>query len=93
MVSMNHIFLVQPCLSQEGQNIIHFDIVTQIAQMIHLEKLLSDESKFSTFYEYVFNGAMHLTCRTLWLLFLLQYERVSKLCMTNAQSGYIDLFS
>ena len=36
---------------------------------------------------------MCLTCQTLWLLFLFHYERVSKPCMTNAHSGYNDLFS
>ena len=43
--------------------------------------------------ENVFNGARRLTRQTLWLLFLFQYEKVSKLCMTNSQSGYFDLFS
>ena len=38
------IFLVQPCLSQERQNVIHFDIVEHISQTSHLEKSLSDES-------------------------------------------------
>ena len=61
--------------------------------MIHLEKSLSDESKSSTFYENMFNSARCLTHQTLWLLFLFLYERVSKPCMTNAQSGYNDLFS
>ena len=67
------IFLVQPCLSQEGQNVIHFDIVEQTPQTIHLEKSLSDGSEGSIFYGNVFNGARRLTCRTLWLLFLFQY--------------------
>ena len=63
----------------------YFDIIKQIAQMIHLEKSLSDESKIFTFYENMFNGARHLPCQTLWLLFLFQYERVSKPCMANLQ--------
>ena len=71
------IFFVQPCLPQEGQNVIHFDILKQITQIIHLEKSLSDESELSTFYENVSNGARRLTRRTQWLLFLFQYERVS----------------
>ena len=29
------IFLVQPCLSQEGQNVFHFDILKQIGETIH----------------------------------------------------------
>ena len=41
----------------------------------------------------MFNGARHLTCQSLWLLFLLQYERVSKPRMTNVQLGYYNLFS
>ena len=85
--------MVQSCLSQEGQNVLHFYVLKQITQIIHLKKSLSDESKSSTFYENVFNGARHLTCQTLWLLFLLQYERVSKPCITNVQLGYYDLFS
>ena len=59
------IFLVQPYLSQEGQNVIHIDVLEQVAQTIHLEKSLSDESESSTFYENVFNGARSLTCQTL----------------------------
>ena len=77
-------------LSQEGQNVIHFDFLRQIAFTIHLEESFSNETKRSTFYE---NSARCLTCQTLWLLFLFQYERVSKPCMTNALSGYNDLFS
>ena len=53
--------------------------------MIHLEKSLSDESEISTFYKNMFNSARRLPCQTLWLLFLFQYERVSKPCMTNLQ--------
>ena len=41
----------------------------------------------------MFNCASCLTRQTLWLWFLLQYESMSKPCMTNAQSGYNDLFS
>ena len=66
MISIYHIVLVQPCLSQEGQNVFHFDILKQTSQTIHLEKLLSDESENFTFYENVFNGAKRLTCQTLW---------------------------
>ena len=62
-------------------------------KLLTLKKALSDESKSSTFYENVFNGARRLTCQTLGLLFLFQYERVSEPCMTNAQSGYNDVFS
>ena len=57
------------------------------------EKSLSDDSESSAFYKNVFNRASCLTCQTLWLWFLFQYESVSKPCMTNAQSGYNDLFS
>ena len=39
------------------------------------------------------NRASYLTRQTLWLCFLFQYESVGKPCMTNAQSGYNDLFS
>ena len=60
-------FLVQPCLSQERQNIIHFDVVEQIFQTVYLENSLSDESESSTFYENVINGARFLTCQTLRL--------------------------
>ena len=38
------------------------------------------------------NGASRLTGQTQWLCFLFQYERVNKPGMTNAQSGYNDLF-
>ena len=41
----------------------------------------------------MFNCASCLTRQTLCLWFLFQYESVSKPCMTNAQSGYNDLFS
>ena len=41
----------------------------------------------------LFNGVRRLTRQILSLLFLIQYERVSKPRMTNAQSGYNDLFS
>ena len=70
-----------------------FDVVELISQTIHLEKLLSDDSESSAFYENVFNGARRLTCQTLWLLFLFQYVRINKFCMINTQSGYNDLFS
>ena len=43
------IFLVQPCLCQEEQNVIHFDVLEQIAQTIHIEKYLSAESEISPF--------------------------------------------
>ena len=39
------------------------------------------------------NDASCQTRQTLWLWFLFQYESVSKPGMTNAQSGYNDLFS
>ena len=48
-------------LSQEGQNVYHFDIVEQISQTIHLEKSLSDERENSTFYDNVFNRVKQLT--------------------------------
>ena len=35
------IFFVSPYLSQEGQNVIHFDVLEQIVQTIHLETSLS----------------------------------------------------
>ena len=57
MISIPHIF-GHSCLSQEGQNVFHFDIFIQITQTIHLEKSLSNESESTTFYENVFNGAM-----------------------------------
>ena len=41
----------------------------------------------------MFNRASYLAGQTLWLWFLFLYERVSKPCMTNSQSGYNDLFS
>ena len=34
----------------------------------------------------------HLTCQTLWWLFLLENERVSESCMAYTQSGYNDLY-
>ena len=69
--------LVQACLSQEGQNVIHVDVLEQIVQTIHPEKSLSDENESSTFYENVFNCVRRLPCQTLWLLFLFEYKRVS----------------
>ena len=71
MISIHHIFgtILSLSLSQEGQNGFHFDVLKQIAKTVQLEKSLFDESKSSTFYENVFNGARHLTCQTLWLLF------------------------
>ena len=66
------IFLVQSSLSQEGQNVFHFDVLEQIAQTIPLEKMLSDEIEIATFNENVFNATRCLTCQILWLLFLLQ---------------------
>ena len=84
---------VQPCLSQEGQNVIYFDVFEHISWTIHFEKLLSDDSESSAFNKNVFNRASCLKGQTLWFWFLFQNERVSKLCMTNAQSGYNDLFS
>ena len=53
MVSIH--ILVQPCLFQEGQNVIHFDVVKQIVQTIHFENLSSDERKSFTFYDIVFD--------------------------------------
>ena len=57
--------LVQACLSQERQNVIHVYVLKQVAQTIYIEKLLSDKSESSTFNENVFDGAGHLTCQTL----------------------------
>ena len=87
------IFFVLPCFSQEGQNVIDFDVFEQFSQTSHFEKSLSDDSESSAFYKNVFNRASCLTRQTLWLWFLFLYESVSKPCMTNAQSGYNDLFS
>ena len=86
-------FLVQFCFSQEGQNVIHLTFFRRSLKKFTLKKSLSDESEITTFYENVFNGARRLICQTLWLLFLFQYERVNKLCMTNAQARYYELFS
>ena len=61
--------------------------------MISFVCTFSDDRESSAFYKNVFNGASCLTGQTLWLRFLFQYERLSKPCMTNAQSGYNDLFS
>ena len=55
-------FLVQPSLSQEGQNVIHFDVLEQVTQTIHLKKSLSDKSQISTSDENVFNGARLVGC-------------------------------
>ena len=85
--------LVQHCLSQERHNVIHVDILKQVAKTIYIEKSLSDERESSTFYANMFNGADCLTCQTLWLLLLLGYKRVSKPCATNVHSGYSNLFS
>ena len=62
--------MVQPCLPQEGQNVIYFDVLEQIDKTIHFEKLLSDDNESSTFYKNVFNGASHLIGQTMWLWFL-----------------------
>ena len=86
-------FLVQLCLSQEGQNVIYYDVPEQISQTIYFEKWLFDKSKNSAFCKNVFNHTNFLTGQTLLLWFLFQSERVSKPCMTNSQSGYNDLFS
>ena len=75
------------------KNVIHVDILEQIAHSIHIEKSLSGESESSTFYENVFNGERSLTCQTLRLLFLFEYKRVSNPFVTIAQSGYSELFS
>ena len=85
-------FLVQSCLSQEGQSVFHFDVLKRIIQTINHEKSRSDESENSIFYENVLNGASYLTCQTL-LLNLFQYERVPKPCITHARLGYYDLIS
>ena len=68
MISIHHIFWYDP--------------VSLKKDSINLEKSLSYESKSSTFHENVFNDVRRLTCQTFWL-FLFQYERVSKSCMTN----------
>ena len=86
-------YLVQPCLSQEGQNASHVDVLEQVTQTIHPEKLLSDLTESFTFYGNMFNNARRLICQTLWLWFLSQYNRVSKPCMANTQSEYNDLFA
>ena len=51
--------LVQPCLSQERQNVIYVDILEQITQTIYLEKSFSDESKSSTVYKNMFNDTRY----------------------------------
>ena len=60
MVSIHHILSFQG-----GQKVIYFYVLEQIAQTIHLEKSLSDESESATFYENVFNGERRWTCQTL----------------------------
>ena len=50
-------FLVQLCLSQEGQNVIYFDVLEQIGSIIYFEKSISYNSKSSAFYKNVFNHA------------------------------------
>ena len=71
--------MVLPCLSlslsQEGQNVFHFNVFEQIAQSIQLKKSLSDESEISTFSENMFNGAKRSACQTLWWLFLFHYDQ------------------
>ena len=49
--------MVQLCLSQEGQNVIYFDVLEQIGKVIYFEKSLSDNSESSAFYKNVFNRA------------------------------------
>ena len=49
--------MVQLCLSQEGQNVIYFDILKQTGKVIYFEKSLSDNSESSAFYKNVFNRA------------------------------------
>ena len=83
------IFFIQTCFSKDRQNVTQVDVLEQIAQTIYPEKSLSDESEFFTFYENVFNGARRLTHQTLRLLFLFQDKRVSKPCLTNAQSTWL----
>ena len=41
--------LVQPSVSQEGQNVIHVDVLEQLAQIIYVEKSFSYETESSTF--------------------------------------------
>ena len=84
------IFLVQSCLSQDWHNV---SILTFPKRSLHLEKLLSNKSESFTLYSNVFNDARCSTGQTLWLLSLYQHGRVSKSCMTNAQSGYYDILS
>ena len=74
-------------------NIIILTFSKRSLKRFTLKKSLSCESENSIFDENVFNSARRLTWRTLWLFFLFQNERVSKFCVTNAQSGYNDLLS
>ena len=53
--------LAQSCFSHKGHNIIHVDILKQVAWTIYLEKLLSDESESSIFYENIrVQGVWHV---------------------------------
>ena len=47
------------------------DVLKQILHVSYLEVALSGGTECFTFKENVFDGAGHLACQTLWLLFLL----------------------
>ena len=61
-------YLLQPCLSQERQNVIRVDVLEYIAQTVDIEKSLSDKSELTTFYDNVFNCSRRLTRQTLVVL-------------------------
>ena len=90
MISVHHIFWYNPVSLKKDRTSSILTFSNRSVKLFTLKtKLLSDESKIFTFYENVFNGPRSLTYQILWWLFLFQYERVSKPCMTNAQSGFM----
>ena len=64
------------------------DILKQTLHVSYLEVVLFGSIECFTFKENVFDGAGHLACRTLRLLFLPEYERMRKSRVANTLSGY-----
>ena len=73
MISVLHIFWYNPVSLKKDRT---SSILTFSNRSVKLFTL-NDESESTTFYENVFNDAKRLTCQTLWLSFLFQYERMN----------------
>ena len=72
-------------------NSFNITVIVKFSTNLHIvytEKMLTNGSQFSAFYEEMFNFVGCLTCNALWLFLLFEHKGIYKFCVTNAQLGY-----